>query len=139
MQLHHLQPKTKFRKGRRIGRGGKRGTTSGRGTKGQKARAGHKIRPALRDILKKIPKRRGFKFKSFRPKPSVINLDAINEHFSEGDSVTPETLAAKGLIAKTKGRLPAVKILGDGELKKKLVFKDVEFSASAREKSNFVK
>ena len=77
MQFHQLIQKTKFRKSRRVGRGGKRGTYSGRGIKGQKARAGAKIRPALRDILKKIPKLRGYKFKSFRQKPSVVNLEDI--------------------------------------------------------------
>jgi len=132
--LHLLQPKTHFRKSRRIGRGGKRGTTSGRGTKGQKARAGHKIRPALRDIIKKIPKKRGFKFKSFRPKPVVLNLSLLDKHFKEGDTVSPEILVKRGLVGKIKGRMPKVKILGGGELKKKLVFKDVEFSKSVEAK-----
>ena len=131
MQLHLLQPKTHFRKSRRIGRGGKRGTTSGRGTKGQKARAGHKIRPALRDIIKKIPKKRGFKFKVFRLKPQIVSLRVLDKHFKEGDTVSPEILLKKGLIDKIKGRMPKVKILGGGELKKKLIFKDVEFSKSA--------
>lgn len=128
MQLHLLQPKTKFRKSRRIGRGGKRGITSGRGTKGQKARAGHKIRPAIRDIIKKIPKKRGFKFKSFGSKPVVLNLSLLDKHFKEGDTVSPEILVKKGLVGRIKGRMPKVKILGGGELKKRLVFKDVIFS-----------
>jgi len=55
MQIHDLKPKTKQKKSRQIGRGGKRGTTSGRGTKGQSARAGNKKRPELRDIIKKLP------------------------------------------------------------------------------------
>src|SRR3989338_182275 len=134
VQLHLLQPKTHFRKSRRIGRGGKRGTTSGRGTKGKKARAGNKIRPALRDIIKKIPKKRGFKFKSFRPKPVVLNLSLLDKHFKEGDTVSPEILVKRGLVGMIKGRMPKVKILGGGELKKKLVFKDVEFSKSVEAK-----
>lgn len=136
MQIHQLNPIHKGRKARRVGRGGKRGTTSGRGTKGQKARAGHKIRPAERDILKKIPKLRGSKFKPFRSRPAVVNLAEIEAGFKSGEEVSPETLLKKGLIRRIKGRTPAVKVLGAGELKKKLVFKDVEFSRSAAEKIN---
>lgn len=136
MQLHLLQSKTHFRKSRRIGRGGKRGTTSGRGTKGQKARAGHKIRPAIRDIFKKIPKSRGFKFKPFRVKPQVITLKVLNKHFKEGDTVSPEILIKAGLVDRIKGRMPKVKIIGGDELKKKLIFKDVEFSGSLKARIN---
>ena len=133
MQFHQLIQKTKFRKSRRVGRGGKRGTYSGRGIKGQKARAGAKIRPALRDILKKIPKLRGYKFKSFRQKPSVVNLEDIVRKFNEGDVVSPASLLGAGLIVKKKGRMPVVKILGRGELKEKLNFKDVPISKSVAE------
>lgn len=56
MQLHTLQPAHKLRGKKRIGRGGKRGTYSGRGVKGQKARAGRKIRPAIRDLIQSLPK-----------------------------------------------------------------------------------
>jgi large subunit ribosomal protein L15 len=63
MQLHELKPFHPNKKQRRVGRGGKRGTTSGRGTKGQKARAGHRIRPAERDLIQRLPKLRGFKNK----------------------------------------------------------------------------
>lgn len=59
MQLHELQPKTKNKKKKRIGRGGKRGTYCGRGLKGQKSRAGRRIRPAVRDVILRIPKLRG--------------------------------------------------------------------------------
>ena len=59
MQLHQIKPKTKVRKPKRVGRGGRHGKTSGRGTKGQNARAGRKKRPELRDIIKKLPKLRG--------------------------------------------------------------------------------
>lgn len=136
MQFHQLSSKTKHRKGRRVGRGGKRGTYSGRGIKGQKARAGHKIRPAERDILKKIPKLRGYKFKSFQVKPIVVNLADIDKKFISGDTVSPESLLKTGLVSKIKGKMPKVKILGLGELKKKLVFKDVIFSKSAARKLN---
>lgn len=59
MQFHTLKVKTKRRRARQVGRGGTRGKTSGRGTKGQNARAGHKKRPELRDFIKRIPKLRG--------------------------------------------------------------------------------
>jgi len=134
MQLHQLQSKTKFRKGQRIGRGGKRGTTSGRGTKGQKARAGHKIRPALRDIIKKLPKRRGYKFKPFRPRPAIVNMDALGKHFQSGDVISPPALIAKGLVDKIKGKTPKVKILGRGDIKKRFVWKNVFLSRSVKKK-----
>ncbi|MBI4134953.1 MAG: uL15 family ribosomal protein [Candidatus Sungbacteria bacterium] len=112
MQLHTLKSHTKSRRGQRIGRGGKRGTTSGRGTKGQKARAGHKIRPELRDILKRIPKLRGYKFRSFRKKPVVISLANVERVFSKGETVTREKLVEKSVVRKRYGKIPAVKILG---------------------------
>lgn len=134
MQFHQLFSKTKYRKSKRIGRGGKRGTYSGRGIKGQKARAGHKIRPAMRDILKKIPKLRGYKFKSFQARPAIVNLGDIAKKFKVGDTVSPESLLKVGLVSRIKGRIPEVKILGSGEIAKKLQFKNVQFSASAKEK-----
>lgn len=134
MQLHNLQPKTKFRVSRRIGRGGKRGTYSGRGIKGMGARAGAKYRPAEREILKKIPKLRGYKFKSIQSKPTIVNLSDLNDHFKEGEVVSPDTLHKAGLLRKVEGRLPKVKILGKGGLNKKLIFKDVRFSESAKAK-----
>lgn len=129
MQFHQLVRKTKLRKSRRVGRGGKRGTYSGRGIKGQKARAGAKIRPAERDIIKKIPKLRGYKFKSFQKRPSIVNLGDLDKKFKSGDTVSPESLLGAGLIARIKGKVPKVKILGKGELKKKLLFSNVEFSS----------
>lgn len=135
MQFHQLRVKTHFRRGQRIGRGGKRGTTSGRGTKGQKARAGHKIRPAIRDIVKKLPKLRGYRFKSFRPRPVILNVKDIDRHVASGEVVSPETLLKKGLIHKIKGRVPEVKILGTGETLKKFIFKDVQLSRSVRERA----
>ena len=73
MQFHNLQAKTKRKFSRQVGRGGTRGKTAGRGTKGQNARAGHKKRPEMRDIIKRIPKLRGrgkSSLKSFQPKLS---------------------------------------------------------------------
>lgn len=136
MQLHNLRPLHKPRRGQRIGRGGKRGTTAGRGTKGQKARAGAKFRPAEREILKRIPKLRGYKFKSFKVRPQVVNLSAIAKVFSAGEEVSPKSLLERGLIRKMKGELPKVKILGSGEIQKKLTFKNVQFSRPAAAKIN---
>ncbi len=136
MQIHELKPRTKRMKSAQVGRGGKRGKTSGRGTKGQKARAGHKIRPEIRDMIKRLPKLRGrgkSTFKSFAEKPLAVNLSALSV-FSAGEKVTPSTLIAKGVISTYKGRVPAVKILGNGEISTKLTFADCTVSASAKEK-----
>lgn len=123
-----------MRKSRRVGRGGKRGTYSGRGIKGQGARAGGKFRPEERDIIKKIPKLRGYRFSSFRPKPAVVNLDTLERRFASGDTISPASLVAKGLVARLHGRAPQVKILSRGEAKKKFIFKGVTFSAAASAK-----
>lgn len=129
MQLHTLQRVTKGKRQKRVGRGGGRGKTSGRGTKGQKARAGHRIMPAIREQLKKLPKRRGYSFKSIAEKPSIINVSTLEKFFSSGDTINPKTLSERGLIDAS-----AVKILGDGELTKKLTISGCLLSGSAREK-----
>ena len=85
MQIHNLKRTHKNKKDRLIGRGGKHAKTSGRGGKGQTARAGNKRRPELRDIIKKLPKNCGYKFKSVR-KAFVLpqeKLVSIGEKFSE--------------------------------------------------------
>lgn len=130
MQLHNIQSNRRIRPKIRVGRGGKRGTTSGKGTKGQKSRAGHKIRPALRDIIKKLPKKRGYKFRRFRARSEIVNLAVLEKYFKEGDAISPVILLERGLVRRIKGKTPAVKILGKGEGKKKFVFKDVAFSKS---------
>jgi len=149
MQLHELKPRHKSKKIKRIGRGGKRGTYSGRGIKGQKSRAGHKIRPELRDFIKKIPKKRGYGFKSIKEKPQIVNLKNLDKYFSaKGGSasggkepivITPEVLLKAGLIRKIKGRVPEVKILfarqssknEGGGLKKKITIEGCKVSKSA--------
>ncbi|MCR4323074.1 MAG: 50S ribosomal protein L15 [Candidatus Azambacteria bacterium] len=132
MQLHELRNKKKSKK--RIARGGAHGKTSGRGTKGQKSRAGRKIRPAERDMIKRIPKLRGYRFKSIVAKHAVVNLSAINSAFASGDVVTPESLAAHGLIEKRGTGFPLVKVLGGGIVEKKLTVERCFVSASAKEK-----
>jgi len=131
MQLHELKKEYKTKKSKRVGRGGKRGTYSGKGSKGQKARAGAKIRPAVYDLIIKIPKKRGVKHKSIAEKPVLINFDIIEKYYQEGDTISPQTLFEKGLIKKRGGVLPKVKILGRGNLTKKLIFKKCQFSQQA--------
>lgn len=134
MQLHELKPKTKTKKGKRVGRGGKRGGYSGKGIKGQKSRSGHRIRPAIRDIIKKIPKKRGYKFKPAREKPQILNLTILENKFKEEEKITPVKLLQAGLIKRRGKRKLLIKILGEGNLVKKFSFSGCEFSASAKEK-----
>jgi len=136
MQLHDLKKQYKQKSKKRVGRGGKRGTTSGHGTKGQKSRAGHKIRPAIRDFIVKLPKRRGFKFKSIKIQPQAINIGIIEKNFKSGEIITPKTLLAKKLIRREKGKTPKVKILGGGEFSKKFIFKGCAFSKNFKYKLN---
>ena len=134
MQLNQLQRAHPNKRQKRVGRGGKRGKTSGRGTKGQKARAGHRIRPEVRDFIKKLPKLRGYAFQSIQLKPSVINVGDLERVFSSGDTVNPVELGKRGLIRTRKGTTFSVKILGDGELTKKLNITGCAVSGSARAK-----
>lgn len=140
MQLHTLSPNTKNRKSVSVGRGGKRGKTSGRGGKGQTARAGHKIRPEARDLIKKLPKRRGYgknrsrTVRSERVRYAPVNLAALEQAYVAGETVSPTTLLAKGLVRRTRGRAPHVKILGTGALNKALVVTGCVLSEGARAK-----
>lgn len=134
MQRHNLERQHKNKKSQQIGRGGTRGKTSGRGTKGQNARAGHKKRPELRDFIKRIPKLRGRGKNlntSIVTKPIVISLSLISNNFSTTDTVNPQTLREKGLITTAKGFLPKIKILG-GTIDKKLTISGLAVSASVK-------
>ena len=113
MQIHNLKRIHKNKKDRIVGRGGKHAKTSGRGGKGQTARAGNKRRPELRDIIKKLPKNRGYQFKSFAVKPLGVSLDAISIAYPKGGEVTREGLLALKVIKKKKGFIPQVKILNN--------------------------
>lgn len=134
MQLNQLKPKTKSKKKKLVGRGGKRGTYSGRGLKGQKARAGRKMRPEMRDIIKKIPKKRGYRSPFLKKKIFAINLLAIEKIFNSGERITKETLFEKGLVCKAGGKIPEIKILGNGDISKKLDFSGMKISRPAKEK-----
>lgn len=137
MQFHQIQPIHKTKKKKRVARGGKRGGYSGRGMKGQKSRAGAKIRPAIRDLMMKFPKQRGrakHSFKSLVSKPIVLNLRDIEKAFKDGEIVNLKTLIEKKLISRKKGMLQPIKILGKGELSKKLTFQNVLMSESVNAK-----
>lgn len=136
MQIHNLKRKTENKKKIQVGRGGKRGKTSGRGTKGQKARAGHKIRPEIRDMIKKLPKLRGRGVnsnKSIQTKPAPINLSQLDA-FKANEIVSPKTLVDKGILATIHGRYPRVKILSLGEIKNAVKVRGCEISAGAKSK-----
>lgn len=132
MQLHDIKRKTPNAVRPLIGRGGKRGKTSGKGTKGQKSRSGRKMRPELRDFIKRMPKLRGYAFKSIEDKAFPVALSTLEKSFKAGDRVEPKTLAAKGVISKVNGKYPRVKILSGGEVSKKLVVSGIEVSAGAK-------
>ena len=136
MQLHQLKPIHKFKKPKRIGRGGKKGTYSGHGVKGQKSRAGKKLKPIIDEIIKKYTKLRGYrqKLKIKNKKLKIMNLDILEKKFNAADKVTPEILLEKKIIRKIKGKMPTVKILGKGEIKKALMIERCQLSKAAKEK-----
>lgn len=134
MQIHNLKRQNKNKKARQVGRGGARGKTSGKGTKGQNARAGHKKRPEIRDFIKRLPKMRGRGKNintSIKTPMFPVNLKTIESNFSNGEIVSPSTLLSKGLIVVYKGKKVGVKILATGNLTKKVTIKDCEVSDSA--------
>jgi len=139
MQIHQIKPIHKLKKRQRVGRGGIKGTYSGRGMKGQGSRATSKSRPrqgfAGGDTLpfKKIPKSRGSKFGPIIKRPRVIiGIGKLNDFFNDGEKVTPQILLEKGLIKKIYGKMPEVKLLGNGQLIKKLLVENCKMSESVK-------
>lgn len=151
MNLSQLKPTTKRKSQKRVGRGGKRGTYSGKGIKGQKSRAGAGVKPGFRGgdnrIWQLFPKQRGASKKPGRAgndsphrkhrfyqlrkdKPLVVNVEDFNK-FNDGETVNSKTLFEKGMLKRSEKN---VKILGDGELNKKLIFEGLSLSKSARDK-----
>ena len=132
LTLSNLKPKKGSKKGKkRVGRGGKRGTYSGRGQKGQRARSGGKKGLKLKgfkSLMHNIPKLRGFK--SRKKKMAVINLEDLEKKFNQGETIDLQKLKEIGLIKKSEKR---VKILAKGKLTKKLTVKAHAFSKSAEE------
>ena len=136
MKLHELSPqegsvKEGFRKGRGAGSGN--GKTAGKGHKGQNARSGGGVRPGFEGgqlpLYRKLPKR-GFNNTRFGKQYTVINVQALNK-FNDGDVVDIAALLACGLVNEI---LDGVKILGEGDLTKKLTVKAAVFSQAAKEK-----
>jgi len=134
MQKHELKRKTKNKKTVLVGRGGKRGKTCGRGGKGQTARAGHKIRPEMRDLIKKLPKLRGYAFKSFQSDYAIVNVGDLDKTFSNGETVNPKSLVERGVFKIKLGKNPIVKILAGGEISKKVIVLNCKISKEARTK-----
>ncbi|HUC31388.1 MAG TPA: uL15 family ribosomal protein [Candidatus Paceibacterota bacterium] len=135
MKLHARTP-IRGKRLQRIGRSGKRGSYSGRGVKGQRSRAGHRIRPAERDIILKIPKMRGFRNKPKADVPEIFNLSMLSHKFkSHAKAGTPLEVTyallktAKLLKKDYKGK---VKILGTGEIAFPIAISGFEVSASAK-------
>jgi large subunit ribosomal protein L15 len=138
--LDNLQSSGKKRK--RVGRGGSRGGTSGRGHKGQNARSGgpkgRGFEGGQTPLQRRLPKR-GFTNARFSKEISIVNISSLERVFTDGEEVNLLTLMEKGLI-KTKSseqrdikKGTIVKILGDGELSKKLSVSAFSFSASAKQ------
>jgi large subunit ribosomal protein L15 len=135
MKLSELAPNIGSRhKKKRVGRGpgSGHGGTSCRGNKGQNSRSGGGVRLGFEGgqmpLIRRLPKR-GFTSK-FKEEYNVVNLKSLEEKFNDNEEVNPSTLKEKGLI---KRKLP-IKILGSGEITKKLKVKVAGFSNSAREK-----
>ena len=133
MRLESL-PKTKEMKSKKIvgrGPGSGMGKTSTHGEKGQKARSGVSISAWFQGgqspLYRRLPKR-GFNNARFRKEYAVINLSDLDKYFNDGDEVTPEILKSRGIIKK---QLNGVKVLANGELKKKLTVKAHRFSSVA--------
>lgn len=136
MKLHELAPaagstKENFRKGRGAGSGN--GKTAGKGHKGQNARSGGGVRPGFEGgqipLSRRLPKR-GFN-NVFAKEYAIVNVETINGAFEDGAVVNAETLVEKGIVKKL---YDGVKVLGRGEITKKVTVQAAIFSASAKEK-----
>ena len=136
MKLHELSPaegsvKNSYRKGRGAGSGN--GKTAGKGHKGQNARSGGGVRPGFEGgqipLYRRLPKR-GFKNR-FATVYTVVNIADLDAKFNNGDVVDVATLMECGLVGK---ELSGLKILGNGEITKKITVKAKIFSAAAKEK-----
>jgi len=136
MKLHQLKS-IKSRVSRRIGRGGKRGTTSGRGTKGQHSRSGRRQRPAERELVQRLPKLRGFRNKPKSDTVKVFNLDELSKRLKPLVKTGPlevsiDVLKAAGLIGRNfKGE---IKILAEGEIEFPITLKGLKVSKAAQDK-----
>ena len=137
MKLHDLKPTPGSRhRRRRVGRGESSGLgkTCGKGHKGQKSRSGASIRPGFEGgqmpMMRRLPKK-GFNNAQFKTQYAIVNLSDLEAKFADGDTVSEETLRACGLV---KGVCDGIKVLGNGDLTKKLTIDVDKISASAKEK-----
>ncbi len=133
MLIHELQPKHKTKNRKRVGRGGKKGTYSGKGIKGQSARAGRKMVPIIRELIKRYPKLKGHRRFVLEKRLAVVNLDILDKNTNDGEIVSPENLIKKGIVRMIKGKVPQIKILGNGKLNKKLIIENCKVSKKAKE------
>ena len=134
MKLHELKSKSLIKPKKRVGRGGKRGTTSGRGTKGQKSRSGRRIRKSERDLILRLPKRRGFRNKPKSDKPAVLNLGELSGKLK---TVLKDIKVLDRAILEQFNLIPSgyrgvIKILGNGDAISGLSFKGIKISESAK-------
>ncbi len=132
MQLHNLKRITPRHHDKIVGRGGKRGTTAGRGTKGQKARSGHRIRPESRDAIKRLPKKRGYRFLPAVGRAIAVPLARLKYNFVAGEVVSPASLSAKRLISAKTLRRGTVKLIGSTSLTVALVVENCLITPSAK-------
>lgn len=119
----------KKRNKKRLGRGGKRGTYSGRGQKGQKARSGHRIKPAERELIQRLPKFRGYKNRKTNEEKLILNVGNLEKI---GSKINPAVLREKKMI--NKGFRGDIKILSRGEIKSKIEIEGISVSKTARDK-----
>lgn len=134
MQINTIKLKNGRKKKKTIGRGGKKGTYSGRGNKGQKARSGGNVNPLFEGgrstLVDHMKKKRGFKSKN--PKKNVVKLEALEKKFKEGDIINQEAFIKSGLVRAIDVR-NGIKILGTGELGIKLTIdENILLSKSAK-------
>jgi len=97
------------------------------------------MQPIIRELIKKYPKLRGYRFKASVNIPEIINLEILDKNFQENETVSPAILVEKKLIKSYKGIIPKVKILGKGDLTKKLIIENCIFSKTALEKAKKLK
>ncbi|MDP3901132.1 MAG: uL15 family ribosomal protein [bacterium] len=128
MRAHELRPQHAKKSSKRIGRGGKRGTYSGRGMKGQKSRSGARFQPLVRESIKRYHKLRGYRARSGSTLPS-FNLGVLEKNFQAGETVSPAELVKRGLAPRGA---KLVKLLGSGELTKALTVEGCGCSATAK-------
>ena len=136
MKMHELAPAIgSTKEAKRIGRGhgSGNGKTAGKGHKGQNARSGGGVRPGFEGgqlpLYRKLPKR-GFKNR-FAVNYAIVNVAVLNDRFDDGDTVNLDVLMERGIIRKS---LDGLKVLGNGNIEKKLTVEAKVFSATAKEK-----